>query len=367
MRVILVGHDASLTGAPKLLLELHRHLVLEENIQTAVFLVEGGPLEKEHKSLSKVFRYLVPAFPLGKRMIAAVVRNLVRFQVKRFKPDYIIYNTIGVGAWAEYFEKIPALKIAWIHELGFVMQQMNRKGLVDKLIRHSNRFIAVSTPVKDNLIDAYHLPSERIDIINGGVKLADNKGVLGDEIIDPVVVGGCGSLIWRKGFDLFIKVADHLRVNMPDQKVQFLWVGGNRNSSQWLEAHYELEKLGLENVRFTGLVENPDSYYQKMDVFLMTSREDPFPLVNLEAANAGLPIICFDKSGGSVEFVDEDVGSVVPYGDSKAMANELITLLRNPQLRREKGDAAHERAQQFSISKMNQRIVQLLRKKLKTE
>ena len=41
----------------------------------------------------------------------------------------------------------------------------------------------------------------------------------------------------------------------------------------------------------------------------MTSREDPFPLVNLEAMTNGVPVICFKDSGGSEELVDSSSGS----------------------------------------------------------
>ena len=67
-----------------------------------------------------------------------------------------------------------------------------------------------------------------------------------------------------------------------------------------------------------------------MNVFLMTSREDPFPLVNLEAAINKVPIICFENSGGSSEIVDESSGFVVPFCDTQKMSDIVIELKKSP-------------------------------------
>ena len=62
----------------------------------------------------------------------------------------------------------------------------------------------------------------------------------------------------------------------------------------------------------------------------MTSREDPFPLVNLEAAISGVPIICFEKSGGSPEIIDDSSGFVVPYGDTQEMSSIILEVKKSP-------------------------------------
>ena len=52
------------------------------------------------------------------------------------------------------------------------------------------------------------------------------------------------------------------------------------------------------------------------DAFALTSREDPFPSVVLEALSAGTPAVAFDRSGGIPDMLRETgFGSVVPHGD----------------------------------------------------
>jgi glycosyltransferase involved in cell wall biosynthesis len=77
-----------------------------------------------------------------------------------------------------------------------------------------------------------------------------------------------------------------------------------------------------------------------MDVLAVTSREDPFPLVMLEAGSHGIPIVCFADSGGVPEFVGEDAGLIAPYLDVTTFAAHLGRLLDAPDLRERLGAAA---------------------------
>ncbi len=72
----------------------------------------------------------------------------------------------------------------------------------------------------------------------------------------------------------------------------------------------------------------------------MMSREDPYPIVNLEAAFLGKPLLCFANTGGSPEFIEKDAGFVVPYLNIDAMSNKAIALIKNEKLRKCFGDQA---------------------------
>jgi glycosyltransferase involved in cell wall biosynthesis len=67
-------------------------------------------------------------------------------------------------------------------------------------------------------------------------------------------------------------------------------------------------------------------YLAAIDVFAMVSREDPFPLVMLEAGSLGVPTVCWADSGGAPEFVETDAGIVVPYLSVDRFANALQEL-----------------------------------------
>jgi glycosyltransferase involved in cell wall biosynthesis len=74
---------------------------------------------------------------------------------------------------------------------------------------------------------------------------------------------------------------------------------------------------------------NPSDYQKEFDIFLMTSREDPFPLVNIECALQEVPIIGFRKSGGSEELLSNSGGILVEYRDINAMIEKIFELIMN--------------------------------------
>jgi glycosyltransferase involved in cell wall biosynthesis len=125
---------------------------------------------------------------------------------------------------------------------------------------------------------------------------------------------------------------------------------------------HDVRVAGLsEKVRFTGAVLKPADYLAAADVFVLTSREDPYPLVCLEAAAVAKPIVCFADAGGMSEFVEEDCGFVVPYLDLMAMTNRVVYLLDSLECRITMGAAARRKVmQRHDISQAAPRIMEII-------
>jgi len=73
-------------------------------------------------------------------------------------------------------------------------------------------------------------------------------------------------------------------------------------------------------------------YFQLFDVFVMLSREDPFPLVNLESGLAGKPVLCFENSGGTPEYVKFGTGHTLPYLDFVSLSEKVHYYYANREL-----------------------------------
>jgi glycosyltransferase involved in cell wall biosynthesis len=107
----------------------------------------------------------------------------------------------------------------------------------------------------------------------------------------------------------------------------------------------KVRSVGLEGrVLFVGNRRESRRYYYVGHIFLLSSREDPCPLVALEAADALLPIICFSGAGDIPGFVGDECGSAVPYEDVRAAAQAVVRLAGDAQLRRNQGAEARRRA-----------------------
>jgi glycosyltransferase involved in cell wall biosynthesis len=123
-----------------------------------------------------------------------------------------------------------------------------------------------------------------------------------------------------------------------------------------------MEEAGVsDSVQWTGEVANPLDYFACFDAFALVSREDPFPLVCLEAALLEKPVICFAGAGGAPELVEEDSGFVVPYLDLNAMADKLLLLSENEELRRKMGACGAVKVRnRFSLDVMAPRLYHLI-------
>jgi glycosyltransferase involved in cell wall biosynthesis len=99
----------------------------------------------------------------------------------------------------------------------------------------------------------------------------------------------------------------------------------------------------INHITFLGVRENVFDYLQAGDVFYLPSREDPFPLVCLEAAQCGIPVICFEDAGGMPGFVENDAGFVIPFEDVDAAADKILFLYQNPSVLTGLGAAARKK------------------------
>jgi glycosyltransferase involved in cell wall biosynthesis len=150
-----------------------------------------------------------------------------------------------------------------------------------------------------------------------------------------------GTADWRKGTDLFLQMAALVRRRAPELKVRFVWVG---RRPEWEALGHNADLAGLDLadiVTFAGEVADPASYLALFDVFCLTSREDPYPLVCLEAGALGVPVISFDN-GGMSELADASgdgrpLLTRIPYLDVEGMADAVIDRLHDPESRTAEG------------------------------
>lgn len=169
---------------------------------------------------------------------------------------------------------------------------------------------------------------------------------------DAVVVLGMGAVCPRKGTDLFLMVARDLRRNHPDMHWRFVWVG--KGYDPWNDPLFsrtlqdQIRHLGLEDsVVFAGEIDHVALAHRGADVFFLSSRADPFPLVAMDALRQGLPVVCFDETTGLAAHLRTDPRTaplVVPFLDLAAAGEQIALLARQPGQRRMLGALCREYA-----------------------
>jgi len=232
-------------------------------------------------------------------------------------------------------------------------------GSVQKILGLSTRIVAVSEAVRRNLNVRYQVPLDKMSVAYGACDIdpiTAPPGTLRNRIgalPSDTIICGCGTMDWRKGYDLFVQVARKILTGLNRLDVHFVWIGSAVSSHTRVEFEYEIELLGLQKYfHHLGELENPSQVFAECDAFFLSSREDPFPLVMLEATRQALPIICFEGSGGATEFVDAEIGTIVPMADIDAAVIALLAIADDRETGKRKGLAASQRSAKFTVERM---------------
>ncbi len=343
--VLFISHYAGHTGAPIIFLNFLKWFKANSVIPFEILLKDDGELHPE-------FETLAPTIVWNKTSNRQAHIERVKTYYKQANIGLIYANTITNGDVLAALAALNCPVITHVHELEYWINYRVDPNNLKQTQKHSHHYITVSQAVKQNLVENLNIPENKISLHYEFIptKHAPNLTQL-PQIRkqlnippDALVVGGSGTTDWRKGPELFIQLARAIYRRQLDKPVHFVWVGGDNQGAQFGALWHDIKLSGLEHyVHFTGNRSNPLDYFANFDVFAMVSREDPFPLVNLEVASLGKPIVCFDGSGGSKEFVADNCGFVVPYLDLETMAERVVELLQTPDLRRQMGSRAAEK------------------------
>ena len=330
-KVLVVGHDAFLAGAQRLLLETLQWIKRNTNIDCRLLLLDDGVLLDE-------YRQSVP-------MMLCSADTLQLSKLEDFCggiPDCILGNTAVSAQVYSMLSSWNVPIVSFVHELEAALQRFAGEQNIASMLKYSKYFITASEPVRQNLISAHGVNPQDCITIPAFLEprlypLSQKKKKQLRESLNLPQNGclfmGCGTRDWRKGFDLFIEVAITTLKNTSHELPIFCWVGKQEVPLLHSSPLYkQLKKDIHNNLIFIDEVENPGPYFQASDVFLLPSREDPFPLVALMAALCQNPIICFADAGGIPSFVSDNSGIVVPYEDSRAMSDACIKLIKHKQL-----------------------------------
>lgn len=365
-----------------MLLHLLRRLRERRDLDIQLVLLRGGPLVETYVEVCPT-RVIDPSplpgqkpspLPMGlrKAVVRLPMRDLLirlrnrgrrmkqRMRLKRVRQlltlegvDLVYINAIG--STAVLSERIPKElpMIVHVHELDIGMKYgLERSTYIDMFARDI-AYIAASPATERMLYERFGFPRERISTVHAAIEDVDAdslrrkaQDVRADLGIPPdaLIVGMAGTVDWRKGRDLFLQIARTV-LETTDRDVHFLWVGGGWDYERFMHVWNADRSFPAElrdRVHFTGEQTDALPFIAAMDIFALTSREDPFPLVSLEAALLHKPIVCFAESGGAAEWVSDGAGCVIDHMNTDAFADAVLRLIDDSRQRQAYGERARE-------------------------
>lgn len=160
-----------------------------------------------------------------------------------------------------------------------------------------------------------------------------------------------GRLSYPKNFGRLLEIAGKLR----EKEADWHWdIYGDGEEREQLEE--KIEKLGLRDlVTLKGSVNDLYTRYHQYMAIVMTSRYEGFPMVLIEGAANGLPMIAFDVRTGPKEIIrDGENGFLIHAEEDDAMVEAITRLMEDRQLRIRMSRASAESVQGFKLKNVLQ-------------
>jgi glycosyltransferase involved in cell wall biosynthesis len=368
-RMLAVTHEATITGAPMNLLHLLTWIRKHTDIETHVLVLRDGPLRHRFERVSEVtvldrssLMSLLAFTQQGLRHLGSrrawkpVASARLRPQLRHLGGFDLVYANSLASLPVVPFLPANGKVVCHVHELQVALrtQPDEEQALLRTL---PDAWIAASGAVRDLLVDEVDLPPDRVLLHHEYIDTAPIESYRSDlralgrrrrELgIHPEssIVMGAGTIDWRKGPDLFVQLAAEVQRRTRDP-VAFVWVGGDLVGTDIERLLSDIDRSRAHHVHFVGTKPSPLPWFDLADVFALTSREDPFPLVCLEHAAMGHPIVTY-RNGGMVELLEaagpEAALGIVDHLDVGALADRTIAFLESDELHRLAGSQLRRR------------------------
>ncbi|NQU54347.1 MAG: glycosyltransferase, partial [Bacteroidetes bacterium] len=231
--------------------------------------------------------------------------------ILRQKPDIVFSGLSGINVLLSVF--IPFFKkIRWFaRETNTVSQHVSNKRMLflyRNFYKNYHTIIAQCDDMKADLVENFNIPHKKVTIINNPINTDFIDGRLKEDDAvqlpeNKINLLACGRLTHQKGFDLLIEA---FAVLTEKEKYHLSIIGGEESPAYTkfllsLVKKHQLEKL----ITFAGYQTNSYKWFQKADVFVLSSRYEGFPNVVLEALYCGTPVLANNCKGGITEIIKE--------------------------------------------------------------
>ncbi len=367
--LLFLDHAPALGGAERSLLLLLKHL--DRDRWQPHLACPGGPLAEEAAALGlDVYPVPMPRLRGSARAaekLASTARSLARL-ARQIGAAALIANTVRAAFYVAPAARLARVPFVW-HMRDFWLSEGRPRWLwADRwgkglLCRVAARVIANSHAV------AVHLPCcDKVTVVHNGIEVEQyDPGMDGGPFrrqygipLDAPLVGTVGRLRPWKGQDRFLRVLARLREAIP--QAWGVVVGGTPFG---VEDDYpqQLRRLGNElgltgRVVFTGHLDDVRPALAAMDLFVHAGDPEPFGLVNLEAMAMGKAVVAFAHGALPEIVANGETGLLVPPAEEAALAEAVVTLLRDPARRTALGRAGRQRVQtRFTARRMADQVM----------
>jgi glycosyltransferase involved in cell wall biosynthesis len=360
--VVHYNHTEVVAGAERVLLNLLPGL--RARGFRSVVLCPHGALEEEMKRCgieTQRCNRLQARFTWNPLSLSGYIRSLfwsirdIRNRLRVLQPDIVHANSVRAGLVATVATTGLAIPVLWHvhdtmpeHPISWAIRVLAAASSRTSQIAVSHataatfagvlwrKSLAAKTKVLHNVISAHAVPSTK----EQRAALRAELGVGGDRFL----VGCIGQICPRKNQVEMVEIFAQLLLSRPDT---MLLIAGAAlfpyNVPYEDKLKHRIQELGIgANVLLLGSRSDVPRILETIDLLVLPSHNEPFPMIILEAMGASLPVVAFAVDGVPELIADGRTGWLVPAGDAIQMARKILWAERNPEQRARLGAAAHE-------------------------
>lgn len=275
------------------------------------------------------------------------VGKLVAY-IKKYEIDVIVACGVIYFPMASMAGKLAGIKVlCWEHtkpgtaDMGAIEQIGRFIGAVS-----SDRNVLISQGAR-NYYCTHFRKKNNVIINNPAAEELFANPVSYDQTSSTLI--SVGRLCYQKNFSLLIDIAEKLLREKNNWRWEIFGDGPERT-----ELETKIAEKGLVGkVILKGNVDDLYDRYPQYAAIVMTSRYEGFPMVLIEAAAKGLPMVSFDIETGPSEIIHDGInGYLIPKDDIDRMIAKLKELIDDPELRSQMSAAAKESVNPFRLERV---------------
>lgn len=334
-----------------------------EGLDFHILSYERGAIHDSFRQFGTVYTFPIDDMPLVRRMLRRFLlplfvrlkKQFCHYLIEKINPDLLYVNTVNEHEFSRAAVCSDSKLIVHIHEMGFVVTQRIQTAWIEQLLARAHTIISPAQAVSEFYKDVYGIDPAKMMVIHETASESRLQQQSGSPDLrqqlnigaDTILIGSVGSVIYRKGVDTFIKACGILKEKLPEQSFLFLWLGGqspSTNKQPYLKSlESSIERSGLSaHFQFLPYTSDVSDFYAQLDIFVLPSRMEAFPLVVLEALLKEKPVVAMDVAGVR-EVIDGQTGYLVKDQTAEGLAGGILYFLTSHERRREAGQAGRQR------------------------
>jgi glycosyltransferase involved in cell wall biosynthesis len=351
LKILFYNHTSQLSGAERVLLTILSGLN-RSRFEAVLVCPTDGQLPKEARALNvhctdvnqlnaRFTRKIGALIGYFLSFVSAIVQ--VRARVREVGPDLVHANSVRAGLVISVATAGMRIPIVWhVHDL-LPKHPLSTCIRLFTLIRPPLQVVLVANAAADRFkgkLLRRFTKRVRVTVVYNSVvanlRSKSNSGSIRKELRirnSDRLIGIVGNLSPVKGQLELIQAFAKVRRQFPN--LALLVVGAalfNRGEGYEKQLLAEVRALGLEHcVRFLGQRSDVPAIMAALDLLVINSRSEAFPLVALEGMTAGVPVLATAVGGLPELITHEKNGWLVPLGDEDKLVEGIVSLLERPE------------------------------------